>query len=330
MVIFVTGAAGFIGRQVVRELAGRGHHVVAFDLAAGLPADLRETVEFVQGDIGDRDGVCAAVRRGGRVDAIVHLAYVVGTGCENEPARAVHVNVGGMLNVLEAARVHSVRRVIYASSLGTYGPQEAHGDVAVSEDFPDRPVSLYGASKVFDDYLCGHCADLYGFEVVGFRLSVVFGYGRTGGTTGWTSDIISEPALGRPVHLPVRPDQWVSMIYVDDVAGVFAEACERRTCTHRIYNSGGHHLMAAGFADAVRVAVPQAHISFDEQASPMRYAYLIDDARLRSEFKWQRRPLAGAIADQISQARAAHADIRLGGGAPITRQAVANEPGGHQ
>jgi dihydroflavonol-4-reductase len=116
----VTGAAGFIGSHVVRALIAAGHQVRALHLPGEDLRNLRGIdAERVPGDVTDREGL---VRAMARCDWVFHLAAIYALW-SRDPCRIRAVNVGGTKQVLDAARLAGVQRVIHTSSIAVYGGQ---------------------------------------------------------------------------------------------------------------------------------------------------------------------------------------------------------------
>lgn len=173
MKVLVTGGAGFVGSYVVRELVDGGHEVVVLDLHR--PADgASSRVTAVQGGVEDGDLLVGVLERQG-VEAVIHLAAFLQFGCARDPKRAIEVNVQGTLNVLEACRRVGVKKLVFASTGGVYGPQSG----AIDEDSPILSgVSLYGATKFVGEVLLRHYRDLFGITCVGLRYWGVYGPGE--------------------------------------------------------------------------------------------------------------------------------------------------------
>lgn len=180
----VTGGAGFIGSHVVERLLGQGHSVVCLDNfdEAYPPAVKRANIHsassnerfaLAQGDIRDRAFLDETFSRH-EFDAIVHLAAL--SGVRDSLAKAAlyeEVNIRGTLNLLEEAREHSVKKLVFASSSSVYG---LNGKSPISEDQRlDRPISPYAATKIAGELLCHTYSYNYGFQSVALRFFTVYG-----------------------------------------------------------------------------------------------------------------------------------------------------------
>ena len=182
MAVLVTGGTGFVGANIVRELAQEGEEVVSFDLA---PADTlvrhfvapwAGRIEFVDGDIRDAEAVMA-LAHGYGIDRIIHAAtYTVNQRpLEIERGRdVIGINVDGLANILELARTIRAARFVYISSGAVYGAGAA-ADQTCSEDLPAAPDFLYGITKYAGELLSRRYGELHGFPAVSVRLSTPYG-----------------------------------------------------------------------------------------------------------------------------------------------------------
>ena len=212
----VTGGAGFIGSNLVRLLASRGHEVVVFDnLSSGVRANLDGLdVRFVEGDVRDASALGAAMDG---ADTVFHLAASVGNARSIEqPIDDAEVNVLGTLQVLEAARRHSVRKVVFSSSAGIFGELKT---LPIREDHPVEPDSPYGASKLAAEKQCLAYAKLYSLECVCLRYFNVYGEHQRYDAYGNVVPIFVHRLLrGEPLTVYGDGEQTRDLVAVEDVA----------------------------------------------------------------------------------------------------------------
>ena len=181
MTILLTGGAGNLGSRLLVPLIQRGDRVVLFDLPRKpfFGSDEFHQCLFLHGDVCDRDAVQRAVRDH-RVDSLFHLGAILSTQAEADPDLAWRVNMDGMRNVLEAARIEGVAKVILASTLATYGPGLAS---PLQIDAPMWPASLYGVTKVAGECLGSYYHQRFGLDFRAIRFpSIVASRGGAAGT----------------------------------------------------------------------------------------------------------------------------------------------------
>ncbi|MDO8557896.1 MAG: NAD-dependent epimerase/dehydratase family protein [bacterium] len=169
----VTGGAGFIGSNLVRQLLADGHEVVVLDnYAAGKkPERFCEGAEYVEGDIRDTeilDKVCVGI------DGIFHLAALPRITLSLEHPWETHdVNVNGTKRVLMAAAKHHVKRFIFASSSSTYGGSD--GTLYKEDGVIKTPISPYALHKYVGEHYCRIFSEHYGLETVSLIFFNVYG-----------------------------------------------------------------------------------------------------------------------------------------------------------
>jgi UDP-glucose 4-epimerase len=171
--ILVTGGAGFIGSHVCDEFVGKGHEVIALDnLSSGKKENLDPKVRLAELDI--RAPEAAELIAKERPDVICHLAAQMDVRRSvDDPRFDAESNILGMLNLLEAARKASVKKVIFSSTGGAiYGEQDYF---PAREDHPTRPVSPYGVSKASGELYLGYYRAQYGLKSVALRYANVYG-----------------------------------------------------------------------------------------------------------------------------------------------------------
>lgn len=198
MTIVVTGAGGFVGRQLVRGLLEQGRNVTGVDSAAGgIPAGAR----VVAGDLGDV-AVRAEALAGG-CTALVHLATVPGGAAEADPAASRRINIDAMYDLLlEAAAAGNRPRVVYASSIAVFGdPLPDHVDDAT----PLSPKMIYGGHKAMMEHAVAMLSNRGAIDGVTVRLPGILARpkGPSGMKSAFMSDLFHALKAGAAFTCPV-------------------------------------------------------------------------------------------------------------------------------
>ena len=170
--VLVTGGAGYIGAHACKALARAGFVPVAFD---NLTTGWREAVKFgplFEGDLMDRASVDAAFAEH-RPVAVMHFAALSLVGeSMKDPGRYWRVNVGGSLNLIEAAVAAGCSQFVFSSTCATYGDQDG---VVLNEDTAQHPINAYGASKLAIEQIVQNFGASHGLRHVIFRYFNVAG-----------------------------------------------------------------------------------------------------------------------------------------------------------
>ncbi len=172
--VVVTGGAGFIGSNLAHALLERGDSVVVLDnFLTGRRqnlADIAGQIELVEGDIRDRATLDRAFAG---ADFVLHQAALPSVVRSVEDPEASHdVNINGMLQVLQAARRHDIKRLVFAASSSAYGETPTLPKV---ETMAPDPISPYGVGKLLGEQYCKVWTRVYGLECVALRYFNVFG-----------------------------------------------------------------------------------------------------------------------------------------------------------
>lgn len=176
--VIVTGGAGFLGSHLVLELVRQGYKVHVIDnLVAGKREHVPEGAELHELDIRDRALLQKAfsdiARERGGIHGVFHLAALprVQFSIDN-PAEARSVNIEGLENVFEAARLANARRVVYSASSSAYGDQAS---LPLHEGMVPNPMSPYANHKLYGEYVARTYALHYGIETVSLRYFNIYG-----------------------------------------------------------------------------------------------------------------------------------------------------------
>ncbi len=302
MTTLVLGGTGFIGRRAVRRLAERGQRVAVMDVnpRAASFDEFGDLVSVMYGDITNFEDVVKAVLAS-RPDRIMNLAYLLGSG-DDTPHFTMKLNVLGMDNCFEAARVCGVNRVVYASSVAVSGQQSAFGDRLVNEDDPMHGTSQYAMHKRFNEFQAQQFNSVYGMSITGIRPANVTGPDKVRGSTDHVQ-CVTLPASGEPARFPKSGFMRLP-VHVEDVAEAFVRVTLADSSHHPVYNTGGTPISLGDLADMVRRYLPDANISFDADGGREESGnYLVDNSRLLGEFELEYPPLASRVRDIINDVR---------------------------
>ena len=283
MSVLVIGATGFIGPRLIRRLVARGESVVGMDLNPGAAAfaDVPIGAPVVRGDVTQFEDVMRTVLDV-KPDRLINLAYGLGAG-EGNPHQVMRLDILGMDNVFEAARLAGVKRVVYASSIAVSGQQSNFGDRPATEDDPVYGTTQYAMHKAFNEFQARKYIKNYGMSIVGVRPANVTGPDKVRGSVDHVQ-IMTEPARGKPVHLPQKGLMRL-LVHVEDMAEIFARVLLAEAPRHSLYNSGGIPVSLGDLADIVRGFLPDAQITFaGEGGREDSGNYLVDNTRLGKEF----------------------------------------------
>ena len=235
MKALITGGAGFIGSNIVRRLLDLGHApVVLDDLSSGYAENLVADVPFVEADVRDGKAVLDAAEG---CDVVVHLAASVGNARSiDDPIKDAQINVLGTLNVLQAARRHGLRRIVFSSSAGIFGELKT---LPIAEDHPQDPDSPYGASKLAAEKMCLVFNKLYGMDNVCLRYFNVYGVNQRYDAYGNVIPIFADRILrGMPLTVFGDGEQTRDFVNARDVAAANIAAATAAAGVQGAFNIG--------------------------------------------------------------------------------------------
>jgi nucleoside-diphosphate-sugar epimerase len=285
----ITGAKGFIGSWIVKELVGRGAQPHTLDIDAGsarlaalLTPEQLTTVHFIQGDVTLLADVERAIVEHG-ITHVLHLAGIQVPGCAADPIRGAMVNVIGTLNVFEAAhrRRDLVQRVVYASSAAVFGPEEAYGGVTVPQGAPLLPGTHYGVFKQCNEGNARIYFQDHGVSSVGLRPWAVYGVGRDQGITSGPTKAIKASVAGRPYT--IRFTGGVDLQYVRDTSRIFISCAEAPVPGAKLYTLRGSVISVQEFTAALECVLPQSAALIRAEGKQLPIAFDLDDSALRHD-----------------------------------------------
>ena len=314
MNILVTGGLGVNGCWVTRQLLEMGHRVIVLDNRAdfSLLSDIARDFEFVEADILDFDRIAAALKKGS-VEAICHLAAIYPEACDVNPLAGFRINAMSTVQILEAARITGVRRLVFTSSIATLAPilTRSKGEaLCVDEDYPACPgdSGVYGATKLASELMGQNYRRLFGLEFAALRYAPIYGPGKLAPRHGDASmfvlpRIIVNALAGIPTKLESPGDQLLDMTYARDVGDSVVRACVAEKLPSSIYHIGaGRTYTMREFCDEVRSVIPGASIELAPDARELAApTWQFDISRARRELGYEPRfPPALAVRDWLA------------------------------
>ena len=296
--VIVTGGSGLLGATIVHELIKDGKYKpVVMDIVDDPKRldDVKDKVEYVQGDVSDPDLLNETFAKYKPVK-IFHLAVLPGDLCETDHLNAVKVNVNGFMYLMEAARKQGVQQVLFSSSGTTFGEDLEPGEMLTDKTL-QRPASFYGITKVFAESVGRWYRKKYDFDFRGIHYPAIVGPGlRAAGMVTYASAMIEMPAKGQPYTIPIGKDVRLSIVYVEDGARALiklGEAPKENIKTINYFINGVQNpLPSSGeMAEMVKAKIPNAEINFDVNEDWDRLlksaSHPVDDTSAVEEWNWQ-------------------------------------------
>ena len=214
--VLVTGGAGFIGSHVVDAYLAAGDDVTVLDdLSTGKREQVPPGARLVQADV--RSPAARELLATGDFTLLNHHAAQMDVRRSvADPVFDAEVNVLGLLNLLEGARLGGVQRVVFASSGGTVYGETAR--LPLVESAPKLPASPYGTAKLASEYYLATFSQLYGLETVALRYSNVYGPRQNPhGEAGVVAIFAHRVLAGQPLTVFGDGGQTRDMVFVQDV-----------------------------------------------------------------------------------------------------------------
>jgi UDP-glucose 4-epimerase len=245
MSILITGG-GFLGQRLARSLLADGHRVRVLDVMPR-PSSADTPFDWTVGDVSSIESVARALDG---CSQVVHLAALLTPACAADPLRGAQVNLMGTLNVFEAARRAGLKHVVYASSAGVYGPDDAT---------QPRPTTLYGTWKLAAEGIARSYLADHGVGSVGLRPFVVYGAGREVGLSSGPSLACRAAARGEAYTIAFTGR--TGLVYVDDVVRAFTAALTPAQAGAFVFDLPGVIASMDGLIAEIRRQVPAARLS---------------------------------------------------------------------
>jgi len=239
--VLVTGGAGFIGSNMADELINRGFKVTIIDNeATGEKANVNKKAKYIKGDVRNNKDLDKVFKD--KIDVIIHIAGCASTiKAFDDPAADLSTNVGGTINIINYAVKHKVSRILYASSMTSYGIPDG---IPVKETMGTRPISYYGITKYAGErYMLatGARADLpFKINVTAFRMFNVYGRRQslTNPYQGVVSIFIGNVARNEQVTIFGDGKQSRDYVHIKDVCDAWIGSIDNKKAFGEVFNLG--------------------------------------------------------------------------------------------
>ncbi len=291
--ILVIGASGQIGvelTQALRKMYGNAN-VVASDLREENDL-LRGTGPYVSLDVMNKEMLHVQVIRQ-NITQIYLLAAILSATGEKNPGLAWHLNMQGLLNVLDIAREEKLQKVYWPSSIAVFGP------TSPKENCPQQtiiePITVYGISKYAGEFWCNYFNRRFGVDVRSIRYPGLISYKSApgGGTTDYAIEIFHEALEHKKYKCFLKEDTYLPMMYMPDAIRATIELMEAPADKIKIRTS--YNVSAISFSPSEIGAEIKKHIrDFEINYSPdYRQAIAdswprsIDDSMARADWGWK-------------------------------------------
>lgn len=291
--VLITGALGQLGSEIALELRNRigNDNVVLSDIRDDVNVDLVAGGPFYCFDVRDGQKLSEVVRKH-RIDTIFHLAALLSATAEQAPREAWDLNMNGLLVVLELAREEGCA-VFTPSSIGSFGPTTPKD--FTPQDTLQRPVSIYGVTKVAGEVLCDYYHHKYGVDTRGLRYPGLISNKTLpgGGTTDYAVDIYYSAVRGQRYSCFLKGDTYLDMMYMPDAVRAAIDLMDADPS--RLRHRNAFNVTAMSFcpedqAAYIRRYVPDFSVVYNvdpvRQAIANSWPNTLEDYAARVEWDW--------------------------------------------
>jgi nucleoside-diphosphate-sugar epimerase len=291
--ILVTGSVGQIGSELTMALRGKfgNDNVVAAGNRTQPSDELKNSGPFEWCDVTDILALVGAVRKYG-IDTIVNMSALLSAVGEKSPQTCWNVNVNGLINTLEVARVMELNQVLCPSSIAVWGagaPRENTPQETVL-----KPATMYGVTKVAGELLCDYYVKRFGVDARGLRYPGIISAETPpgGGTTDFAVWIYYKAVEEGKYNCFVRENTRLPMMYMPDCLKATIDLMEAdydKLEHHGDFNVGSMSFSAGELAAAIKKHMPKFTVTYlpdFRQAIADSWPMSVDDSAARKEWGW--------------------------------------------
>ena len=291
--ILVIGASGQIGVELtlaLRKIYGNANVVAS---------DLREENELLKGsgpyvslDVMNKEMLHVQVIRQ-NITQIYLLAAILSATGEKNPHLAWHLNMQGLLNVLDIAREEKLHKVYWPSSIAVFGPTSPKNNCPQQTII--EPITVYGISKYAGEFWCNYYSQRYGVDIRSLRYPGLISYKSApgGGTTDYAIEIYYEARDNKKYDCFLSEDTYLPMMYMPDAINATIQLMESPAASisvHTSYNIGAMSFSPKEIAAAIQLHFPDFEITYHpdyRQKIADSWPQSIDDTVARNDWGWK-------------------------------------------
>jgi nucleoside-diphosphate-sugar epimerase len=289
--ILVIGAGGQLGSELTQglwNLYGK-ENVIATDIkpAQGILAE----GNFEILDVLNQKNLYSFIQKN-NITQIYHLAAVLSATGEKNPKFAWHLNMDGLIHVLDAAVEFKIQKVYWPSSIAVFGPGTPRENTP--QDTVMDPATIYGISKLAGERWCDWYFRKHGVDVRSLRYPGLIGYKTKpgGGTTDYAVDIYFKALTDKKYDCFLKPDTYLPMMYMDDAVKAtldLMEAPAEKIGIRSSYNVSAMSFSPKEIASSIKKHIPEFEITYNpdfRQSIADSWPKSIDDSKARADWGW--------------------------------------------
>src|SRR5690349_6407587 len=234
--ILIIGAGGQLGSELTQglwKLHGKSN-VIATDIKG--PEGILGDGDFEILDVLNREKLSALIQKN-KFSQIYHLAAVLSATGEKNPKLAWHLNMDGLIHVLDAAVEFKIQKIYWPSSIAVFGPHTPKQNTP--QDTVMDPATIYGISKLAGERWCAWYHAKFGLDVRSLRYPGLIGYKAHagGGTTDYAVDIFFKALAEKKFTCFLKPETYLPMMYMDDAVKATIQLMESDASKIKIRSS---------------------------------------------------------------------------------------------
>lgn len=290
--ILVIGAGGQLGTELVQGLwkVYGEENVIATDIKD--PQGVLTRARFEILDVLKQKHLFDFIQKN-EITQIYHLAAVLSATGEKNPKFAWHLNMDGLIHVLDAAVEFKIEKVYWPSSIAVFGPTTPRHNTP--QDTVMGPTTIYGITKLAGERWCEWYYRNKGVDVRSLRYPGLIGYKSKpgGGTTDYAVDIFFKAILEKKYECFLKPDTYLPMMYMDDAVKAtidLMEAPAEKIKVRSSYNISAMSFSPAEIAAEIKEHIPEFEITYKpdfRQQIAESWPASIDDSAARKDWGWQ-------------------------------------------